>query len=1114
MAAPEGAGRNGVLLVGEALGEQEAAVGKPFQGKAGLALTQMLQRAGLVRDDFLIDNALRCQPPFNRLNGEPYEAEVLWRCRPHLGATLADPRVRAVVAMGEIAFQRVCALDKTWKITPARGYVWRGENGKPVVPTFHPSYIMRGKHKLRGVFLADVLRAKRIAADGWSPRPFTPLLDPLPAAARAWADDYLRDPSRPLAYDIETPIKAEGADEGELEVDDPSYTILRIGFAWEQGSAMSIPFTAPYYGVIRDLLAGARIGVTWNGNYDNTRLIANGFPVPPVEYDMMWGWHVLNSDLPKGLAFVAPLYRDMAAWKHLSKSAPALYNAIDAEVSIMLFEGITDDLKRHALWPVFERHVVDLQTVFTAMSQKGLPIDATRRAALSRELQATLTQIDARIDAVVPPEAKQWQVYKKVPKNDDGICWRPSTTSWTVCSRCGLEGPKKAHFKETKKKPNPCAGAETRTITGIRDVPMRAKPWVPSVKQLTLYAQVSKHKPKRTFDKRTRQYRVTFDDDALRDLLKDYKNDPLYALVRERREVERMLSTYVGYIDERGLWSRGMPIGPDGKIHTTITNTPSTLRTSSQAPNLQNVPSRGRWAKPIKDLFVAEPDHVMVEMDYCVAPETRILRSDLTWSRADETPAGTEIISFSADFKTFEAATIEAAPIIERPRVRVTTTEGAIVVAADHRFVARYNGYKRRWIAAADLKPGCQIAYLTAPWETDQSRDGGYLAGFLDGEGWCCKTKVGYAQNEGPTLDRVMALMAERGFAFRRTICNSTAQVELTNGIQSTLKVLGVIRPPRLLAKSRQVWEGRQTWGKRTPVVKVLAVEPLEPGPVVALKTSNGAYISDGYFSHNCAIEAVLVGYEARDRDYVRLAKLGVHDFLNSHILARMGKIPHPADPAWSDADLKAFFADLKARFKPERESAKRIVHGGNYGMSVYRLVDLYPEFFPEGVKQAQSLQSLYFEVCPGIRRWQDAAIARADKEGYLRNPFGYLHRFWQVYEWEKKHDTWVSSWGEDAKRALAFGPQSTAAAIIKEAILRIRDAGHADYLRLLVHDSLLFMLPADSWQDLTRELMHLMSLPNPQLPLDPSWAMGDNLSIGVEAKAGPAWGSLETFAA
>ena len=161
MAEPEGAGRNGVLLVGEALGEQEAAVGRPFQGKAGLAFTQMLQRAGLVRDDFLIDNALRCQPPFNRLNGEPYEAEVLWRCRPHLGATLADPRVRAVVAMGEIAFQRTCALDKNWKITPARGYVWRGENGKPVVPTFHPSYIMRGKHKLRGVFLADVLRASR-----------------------------------------------------------------------------------------------------------------------------------------------------------------------------------------------------------------------------------------------------------------------------------------------------------------------------------------------------------------------------------------------------------------------------------------------------------------------------------------------------------------------------------------------------------------------------------------------------------------------------------------------------------------------------------------------------------------------------------------------------------------------------------------------------------------------------------------------------------------------------------------------------------------------------------------------------------------------------------------
>ena len=877
MPAAEGGNKSGVLLVGEALGTDEAAVGKPFQGKAGLVLTQMLQRAGLSRDEFLIDNALRCQPPGNRLNGEPYEYATINHCRRHVQSSLDRPDVRAIVPMGEIAFQRVCGLDKQWKITPARGYIWRAENGKWAVPAFHPSYIMRGKHKLRGVFLADLLRAKRVAANGFRPAPFTPVLDPLPSVARAWADLYLADPSRPLAYDIETPHKADGTDEGELEVDDPSYVILRVGFAYEEGSALSVPFTPPYYGVIRDLLSAAQIGVTWNSSYDNPRLIANGFPVPPTDWDMMWGWHVLNSDLPKGLAFVAPLYRDMMAWKHLSKAAPALYNAHDAEVTIMLAHGIKKDLESHGLWNVFDRHVVQLTGIFQGMSRAGMPIDPERRSALSRELQAELSRIDSNIAAIIPDEAKQWQTYKKAPKDAAGIVWRPGTSIWKVCSRCGLEDPKKGHFKATKKKPNACAEAQAVVVSGTRPVPMRAKPWVPSVKQLTLYAKVVKHRPMTTFDKRSRTYRVTFDDDALRDLLKKHPQDPLYPLVRERREVEKLLSTYVGIIDADNGWSRGMPIAADGKIHTTITNTPSTLRTSSQAPNLQNIPSRGKWAKRVKDLFVADPGCVMVEIDYS-------------------------------------------------------------------------------------------------------------------------------------------------------------------------------------------------------------------------------------------AIEAVLVGYDANSRDYVRAAKLGVHDFLNSHMLARNGIIPAPAQMEWSDGDLKVCFKDLKSRFKDSREAAKRIVHGGNYGMSVYRLIDLYPEYFPGGVKEAAGLQALYFEIFPDIQRWQDRVIKQADKEGFLRNPYGYLHRFWQVFNWEKKHDEWVSSWGEDAKRALAFGPQGTAAAIIKEAILRIRDANLHRHLRLLVHDSLVFMLPAGEWQTLTRRLMDLMTMPNTELPLDPAWGMGDYLSIGVEAKAGPSWGSLEEF--
>jgi hypothetical protein len=280
------------------------------------------------------------------------------------------------------------------------------------------------------------------------------------------------------------------------------------------------------------------------------------------------------------------------------------------------------------------------------------------------------------------------------------------------------------------------------------------------------------------------------------------------------------------------------------------------------------------------------------------------------------------------------------------------------------------------------------MAFFGEPWEYDDSRDGGYLAGIFDGEGSLGKTVLQFAQNPGPTLDRVKSLLEARGFNFTLLNNSSTSQVLVLKAMRETLRFMGMVRPPRLMAKARQVWENRCTWGKRTPIAEVISIEPLDDGEVVAIKTDTATYISDGFFSHNCAIEAVIVGYEARSWDYVRLAKLGIHDYLNSHILHRQGKIDRPADTTWPDADLRAFFKDLKKRFKEERDVSKRIVHGSNYMMTPRRMWELYPEQFPT-LKTAASLQSLYFEVCPAVQKWQHQTIEVTDNGACLRNPYG-----------------------------------------------------------------------------------------------------------------------------
>jgi DNA polymerase I-like protein with 3'-5' exonuclease and polymerase domains len=260
------------------------------------------------------------------------------------------------------------------------------------------------------------------------------------------------------------------------------------------------------------------------------------------------------------------------------------------------------------------------------------------------------------------------------------------------------------------------------------------------------------------------------------------------------------------------------------------------------------------------------------------------------------------------------------------------------------------------------------------------------------------------------------------------------------------------------------------------------------------------------------AIEAVLVGYFAQSREYIRLSKLGIHDYVLSHMLHRAGKTDQPADLTLGDSDLKAFYKDLKSKFNGIRDVAKRVVHMSSYGGTPSRMHQTDPHYFPT-IKAAKELQDLFFDVCPDVRRWQEHTVALADKQGYLRNPYGYLHRFWNVRSWHKERDgRWVASWAEDAKRALAFMPQSTAAGIIKEAMLRLQHTAVMPTLRLQVHDSLLCEVPTEQLTEICRILRSEMEKPIEQLPLNPEWGMGDFLVIGTESKAGCNWGEMEVL--
>ena len=133
----DGNGTSRLMFVGEAPGADEDATGVPFVGRAGQLLTKMIEAGmGLSRKDVYIANVLKCRPPGNR-NPEPAEIAA---CRAYLEAQIELVKPAVLVALGKFAAQFL--LETEEPITRLRGR-WATRRGIPVMPTYHPSFLLR-----------------------------------------------------------------------------------------------------------------------------------------------------------------------------------------------------------------------------------------------------------------------------------------------------------------------------------------------------------------------------------------------------------------------------------------------------------------------------------------------------------------------------------------------------------------------------------------------------------------------------------------------------------------------------------------------------------------------------------------------------------------------------------------------------------------------------------------------------------------------------------------------------------------------------------------------------------------------------------------------------------
>lgn len=126
-----------LMFIGEAPGKEEDLQGLPFVGDAGMLLTRLIEKMGLKRNDVYIANIIKCRPPMNR---DPEEDEVA-TCRGFVERQIAIIRPTVIMTLGRIALQSLMNSPKL-KITTARGH-FLDYDGIPVMPTFHPAYLLR-----------------------------------------------------------------------------------------------------------------------------------------------------------------------------------------------------------------------------------------------------------------------------------------------------------------------------------------------------------------------------------------------------------------------------------------------------------------------------------------------------------------------------------------------------------------------------------------------------------------------------------------------------------------------------------------------------------------------------------------------------------------------------------------------------------------------------------------------------------------------------------------------------------------------------------------------------------------------------------------------------------
>ncbi len=333
--------------------------------------------------------------------------------------------------------------------------------------------------------------------------------------------------------------------------------------------------------------------------------------------------------------------------------------------------------------------------------------------------------------------------------------------------------------------------------------------------------------------------------------------EPEAALTLAYRHARKMLSTYI------------KPLSGQERFYYKFHVDTVTGRLGSYDRNVQNIPPdlRAMFPGPFTDL------------DYCLAPSTKVLTWDLRWVAVEDVVVGDILVGIDEYAvasrgmrRKIRKAVVQRTTNVTQPSYMIILENGQTIYAgALHKWLRAEKYKKLEWVTTEQLIPGMALRYFVEPWEEDRSYEAGWLAGFLDGEGYIDKHfNLGFGQNHGTLLSQASDMLTHRG-CHLNSLPNSKSscvRVVIPN-MSDSMRIIGTTRPRRMLEKV-DFLDGLEPphWklSGRTVRIRVKDVIPVGNMELIGLQTSTGTFIAEGLFSHNSQIELRLLAYFSGDK--------------------------------------------------------------------------------------------------------------------------------------------------------------------------------------------------------------------------------------------------------